>query len=874
MEKNRQKLTFEMETIHDLESVLSRTKNLLTADAYLDIIMNHMAGAVAVFEVGTNLELETLYISPSFFSSLNQNIKQLDSIKSNFPALVCSEDREGFLTAIRSALDNNSIIDHACRLGETEKTGWRHINAVCIPCEKSDKTLLIALITDISELKSKEEQIRLREEEYRIAIEQSGKNLARYDIKTGTLYQKESYAIPFHDSSIVTDVPESTMEKGIVAAESVEAYRAFYQDMINGKPEGKVILSMKNLLTDNFEWYEGHYTLINDKMGLPTQAIISYVNITLEYERERVQHMLKEQAGADKRDIMLVVDDLQINRGVLTRIFRKDYDILEADGGKAALEFLRRYGKAISIVLLDLMMPDVNGMEVLRSIRSDNELSSVAVIVISAADEISYAIDAIQLGANEYVAMPVEPEIISIRVKNALQKRENDRLRYENSYIAQIKDEEIRHQKELRRMAEHDPLTGLLNREAFSRQVREVLKNAKPDEFIISTTDIDNFKVINDLFGHEEGDKFLKYIAATIQKALKACNGICCRVHADQFGLLLPNDKDILADIAEARKISLSGYPLPFEVLASTGHYIIDEPTMPVDVMLDRAMIARRKTKELYEKKEAYYTPKMRETIIAEQEIIGEMERAIVNGEFDIYLQGQYEYKTGRLSGCEALVRWLHPQKGIILPAAFIKLFEKNGFISRLDQYVFEKTCQLMRRWMDEGLEVVPVSVNLSRLDLYNTKLPEIITDIAGAYRVPHHLLHFEITESAYTDNPEQLIKILSALCEKGFLIEMDDFGSGYSSLNALSDMPVDVLKLDMRFILGSSERKKRSKVLKSIIQMAKDIDLEVIAEGVETMEQAQYLASLGCEYMQGYYYAKPVHSSKFEKLLNPGGRQ
>lgn len=286
--------------------------------------------------------------------------------------------------------------------------------------------------------------------------------------------------------------------------------------------------------------------------------------------------------------------------------------------------------------------------------------------------------------------------------------------------------------------------------------------------------------------------------------------------------------------------------------------------------MCDRALLALRSVKGSYSNKLAYYDGSLRNRLLDEQELIGSMQAAIDREEFVLYFQPQYNYDTGELVGAEALVRWNHPTRGMLSPGVFIPLFENNGFISTLDEYIWEHSCRTMRRWLDDADRLVPVSisVNISRLDIYNPNLCQTLKSLVEKYSLPPSYLKLEITESAYMETPEQLIEVVSTLQSMGFTVEMDDFGSGYSSLNTLKDVPVDVLKLDMKFLSIGDNDSRGGNILSSIIRMARWLQLPVIAEGVETKEQADYLNSIGCSFMQGYYFSKPVPDPEFEALL------
>ncbi len=344
-------------------------------------------------------------------------------------------------------------------------------------------------------------------------------------------------------------------------------------------------------------------------------------------------------------------------------------------------------------------------------------------------------------------------------------------------------------------------------------------------------------------------------------------------LEADHFAACLPADAlDIEALVAHARAF-LTAHQPGFTFTPRFGAYLVEEADIGGDIgsICDKALLALRSLKGKYGEYYKYYDASMRDKLLEEQEIIGEMADALASGQFDIYLQPQYNHATGALVGAEALVRWFHPTKGMIPPGRFIPVFERNGFIAKLDEYVWERACRLLRAWMDEGLSPVPVSVNISRVDIYNPALCDTLVNLLKTYDLPPALLRLEITETAYVDNPSQLIDVVMRLRAAGFYMEMDDFGSGYSSLNSLKDVPVDLVKLDMRFLTSAGYEGRGGVVLSSVVRMMQWLDLGVMAEGVETHSQADYLKSIGCELVQGYLYAKPMAVEAFEKLLRGG---
>ena len=420
--------------------------------------------------------------------------------------------------------------------------------------------------------------------------------------------------------------------------------------------------------------------------------------------------------------------------------------------------------------------------------------------------------------------------------------------------------------QEALRLYQTDMLTGMPNLLAFKQAASNLFWQHPDQKYLLAYFDIKNFKVLNDLYGFAAGDQVLQQVARSIQDFVKD-NGACARIMSDHFIICLPDTPDNIQQIIYHCSHAPSTLSLDFPISFDLGFYRITDPTLPLEQMLDWARMAQMTIKGSYDVRWAFYDAKMREQKLNESWVTREMQKSLQNQEFQVYLQPKYNYRTQSIIGAEALSRWQHPQKGLIPPSLFIPVLEENQFICQLDAYVRDHTCSLLRQWQDKGLKVVPVSVNLSRLDLYDEKLPFALEELLHRLQLPPSLLHLEVTESAYTQHPQQLLTMLGTLHKMGFTIEMDDFGSGYSSLNILHQLPIDVVKLDLRFLSGSRTPKSRN-ILTAVSQMMKLLQLPLVAEGVETAEQADFLASIQCYIIQGYFYARPMPAADFEKQL------
>lgn len=546
------------------------------------------------------------------------------------------------------------------------------------------------------------------------------------------------------------------------------------------------------------------------------------------------------------RKKVLVVEDNPLNRGLLCQILASDYDVLEAENGQEALDILKQYKEGISLVLLDIVMPVMDGYTFLSIMKADSAYSSIPVIVTTQNDGESDEVAALSHGASDFVAKPYRPQIILHRVASIINLRET---------AAMVN------------MIQYDRLTGVYSKEFFYQQIKDILLRNPDKQYDIICSDIENFKLINDVFGIPTGDRLLKAIADMYNKKV-AGRGICGRMNSDQFACLLERNHKYTDEMFINSTNEINEYLDVRNIAMKWGIYYVEDRTISVEQMCDRALLAARSIKGQYGKYFAAYDDTLRNSLLKEQAISDSMESALAQEQFQIYLQPKYRIQDEKLVGAEALVRWIHPEWGFQSPAEFIPLFEKNGFITKVDQYVWDKTCAAIREWEDEGLAPISVSVNVSRADIYNADLADILMRTVQKYNLSPTDLHLEITESAYTENPTQIIDTVGHLRELGFVIEMDDFGSGYSSLNMLNEMPIDILKLDMKFIQSETAKPNSQGILQFIIALARWMHLSVVAEGVETNEQLNRLREIGCDYVQGYYFAKPMPCKEFKALL------
>jgi diguanylate cyclase (GGDEF)-like protein len=500
---------------------------------------------------------------------------------------------------------------------------------------------------------------------------------------------------------------------------------------------------------------------------------------------------------------ILVVDDSAPNRRILCGILRADgYDTLEAADGQAAIRLLEDGSRRIVLLLLDIVMPVMNGYELLRTMNETGLIASVPVIVTTGHEEAETELRCLDCGASDFLTKPYNAELVRHRVRSLLRLCENAAL------INQL---------------ETDRLTGLYSKEFFYRHAENLLLENPTREFDLVYADIDGFKMINAHYGTAAGDELLKFLAA-YYAGQTGEGGVCGRIGADIFGILKPgHETHTQEEVGRFLARDLKDAPVK-GFSFKCGIYHVRDHSLPISDMCDRAKLALESIKNQYGVYYAMYDDSMRSRALRDYRLANCMEEALEKKQFQVYLQPKHSTETGAVAGAEALVRWNHPELGFIPPGEFIPLFEQNGFIARLDFYVWTKVCWLLRKWIDQGRSLIPISVNASRADFAAADLPGKIGSLVDAYDVPHEWIHFEVTESAYTDNPKMLISAVSALRSMGFKIEMDDFGSGYSSLNMLSELPIDILKLDMRFMQSGNDRIKNGKrnILSFVISLSK----------------------------------------------------
>ena len=411
-----------------------------------------------------------------------------------------------------------------------------------------------------------------------------------------------------------------------------------------------------------------------------------------------------------------------------------------------------------------------------------------------------------------------------------------------------------------------DPQTGIPNRAAFVRDAELLLKSNPAKKYVVCSGNVNKFKIIDDLYGFEAGDKVL-HIVSVVLKYTVGSEGLCASHGGGNFALFFEYTPENMARLTKREFIDCSVLGIAFRVTMRFGLYVAQDRSESIMNMMNYATISMDKNSSPMENTFTMYTQEFHDQMKLETMITADMQGAMERQEFKLFFQPQYN-PAGTLVGAEVLCRWIKDDGFIRTPDVFIPIFEKNGFIKKLDRYVWEKSFQAIQRWHSAGIKVVPISLNISRITLKDDDIISFISDLHKNYSLPPHTVHFEITESAYMNDQKRLIGRVNGIRNLGYAIAMDDFGSGYSSLNTLKDVPIDILKLDMGFLRESENTERGGTIINSVVRMAQDLKLMTIAEGVETQNQADFLCSIGCDVLQGFLYSRPVSQAEFERII------
>ena len=562
------------------------------------------------------------------------------------------------------------------------------------------------------------------------------------------------------------------------------------------------------------------------------------------------------QSLLNEKRYILIAEDEDINLMILADILEEEpYDLLYAADGVEAIEQLKKHKDRVAIVLLDLQMPRMGGMQVLKVMKEQAEYADIPVIVMTA--DQSAEVDCLKLGAMDFIPKPYPSwEIVRARVNRCI---------------------ELSEKRTIIESTERDTITGLYNLNYFMNYVRMYDRHYTDMPMDAIVIDVNHFHMLNERFGKQYGDSVLAQIGNSIRTISREIGGVSCRQSGDKFFIYCPhrdNYEAILARVSER----FSGEEASNRVRLRMGVYSEVDKSIEIERRYDYAKIAANSVRSSYQMSVGIYDTKMHEAELYRERLLDDFRPSLADHRFTVFFQPKYDIRPDKpvLSSAEALVRWIHPELGFISPGVFIPLLEDNGLILELDKFVWREAAARIRDWKDRFGYSVPVSVNVSRIDMLTPDLKSVFKEILADYGLEPEDLMLEITESAYTEDSEQVISTARDLrgMGMGFRIEMDDFGTGYSSLGLLSHLPIDVLKLDMSFVRSAFGETRDVRMIELIIDIADYLHVPVVAEGVETEEQYLVLKAMGCDYVQGYYFSKPVPPEQFDRFLVERGKE
>ena len=574
---------------------------------------------------------------------------------------------------------------------------------------------------------------------------------------------------------------------------------------------------------------------------------------------------------------ILIVDDTPENLRLLSKMLLKEgYRVRKAINGELALMAVR--AAPPDLILLDIMMPEMDGFEVCERLKADPDLAGIPVIFLSALSEIFDKLKAFQAGGADFITKPFHLDEVRMRVRNQLIFQSNAReIQQLNTQLeARVRDrtQQLEHlNAQLQQIAFQDALTGLGNRAYLLQQIEATI--AQP-HFAVLFLDCDRFKRVNDSLGHSVGDQLLIAVAQRLQTYLTAQDTLV-RLGGDEFAILLTQAQD-LAEVTTIADQILASFIQPFQL---QPHEVFINVSIGIalgnavsqarpDYLLRDANTAMHHAKLAGKARYQIFDPAMHETAVRVLQIETDLRRALNHDELVVFYQPIVSLPTAQITGFEALIRWQHPQRGLVPPGEFIPIAEETGLIAPIGYWVLEAACQQLHQWQQQGLTDRPLtmSVNLSARQFAQPDLIEQIDRILNKTQISPELLKLEITESAIMDNSASAAIVLQKLRQRQIQICIDDFGTGYSSLSYLHSFPVDILKIDKSFVSPTGGQSSNKGLLPIMMNIAQTMGMHVVAEGIETQQQLDHLKDLDCDFGQGFLFARPLEADKAIALV------
>ena len=568
------------------------------------------------------------------------------------------------------------------------------------------------------------------------------------------------------------------------------------------------------------------------------RVIFAFANEDADVKQNEIEKIIHADITTGKRKI-LIIEDNALNREMLCEILKDKYDILTAENGEIGFEILEKNYKALSVILLDMQMPVCDGTEFLKKIGEDTALASIPVIVITANSDEDAELTCLNLGASDFIRKPYNADIVKGRVDNVIKLKESTLM------LAAV---------------EHDELTGLYTRQVFLHYAKGIMKFRADTPMHLVVAKIIDFKLIKHMYGNKKADEVIGYLASVYSNKVR--NGLVARQGHNSFvGLFWEDHKTFEQKLKNVISEVKANSPVK-GLMVKYGVYKDIDKRLPVSAICDCASMAEESIADNYDCDMAYYTEEMGHKRINNQMIEIAFESALKNHEFIVFYQPKVDIDTEKVVGAEALVRWYKDGTSLISPGEFIPVYERDGLIVKLDEYIFRQVCSLQKRRMDEGEELLPISVNLSRTSALHEDVAKRYIDIIKENGIPFSCVPIELTESAAIYN-DRVKAMTEQLTDAGCILHIDDFGAGYSSLISLNQFPFSTLKIDKSLIDDVCQSKGKT-LVEQVITLSKLLDMKVVAEGVETKEQLDIIKALQCDAVQGFYYAKPMPEDEF----------
>lgn len=573
------------------------------------------------------------------------------------------------------------------------------------------------------------------------------------------------------------------------------------------------------------------------------RIVFAFASEDTDVRRSELKKIVHSDLAGKKRKILIIEDNL-LNQQMLCAILQDKYEILTAENGEVGFELLEQNYRELSVILLDMQMPVCNGAEFLKRLKEDIQLSAVPVIVITASSDTDAELTCLNLGATDFIKKPYNADIVRGRISNVIRLKESA-LTLE--------------------AVEHDELTGLYTEQAFLHYAKTMLKFKSDTPMRLVVAKIKDFQLLQSIYGMKKADEMLCCVASVYRNATK--QGLVARKENAMFiGLFWGDDKAFPQKLKGAIHQMANSSPIKGWKV-KYGIYEHIDKSLPISTICDYALMAEESIVDNYDCDVAYYTEEMAHKRIYNQTMENDFEEALEQQEFVVYYQPKIEIATEKVVGAEALVRWKKAGNTIISPADFIPLYEKDGLIVRLDEYVFRKVCALQKSEMEKGKSLLPISINLSRSSILHQDVAERYIQIVKENGIPYSCVPIELTESAAIYN-NRIKTTTGQLTDAGFVLHIDDFGAGYSSLISLNQFPFDTLKID-KSLIDDVCRSKGKTLVEQVITLSRLLDMKVVAEGVETKEQLDIIKALECDTVQGFYYAKPMPENEYFEYIS-----